>query len=91
MKHAICNAHILRELTGIIENSQSGWGWRMKRLMLRIYVASDYGTGTVAHFASYEKRYEKILAAGKKKNHRRKENIQKETKTDKKGGIYWNE
>ena len=66
MKHAICNAHILRELTGIIENSQSGWGWRMKRLMLRIYVASDYGTGTVADFASYEKRYEKILAAGEK-------------------------
>ena len=64
MKHGICNAHLLRELTGIIENNQSRWGWRMKRLMLRIYVASDYGKATVADFAGYEKRYEEILAEG---------------------------
>ncbi len=62
MKHGICNAHILREVTGIIENSQSRWGWRMKRLLLRIYVDSDYGKGTVADFAGYEERYDKILA-----------------------------
>jgi transposase len=66
MKHAICNAHILRELTGIIENNQSTWGWRMKRLLLRMYVASDYGKGTLAEFAGYERRYEKILAGGEK-------------------------
>jgi transposase len=64
MKHGICDAHILRELTGIIENSKSRWGWRMKRLLLRIYVASDYGNGTVADFAKYEERYDKILAEG---------------------------
>jgi transposase len=66
MKHGICDAHILRELTGIIENNQSRWGWRMKRLLLRIYVASDYGNGTVADFAKYEERYEIILAEGEK-------------------------
>ena len=64
MKHAICEAHILRELTGIIENNQSRWGWRMKRLLLRIYVASDYGKGTVADFAGYDERYDEILAEG---------------------------
>ncbi len=66
MKHAICDAHILRELTGIIENSQSRWGWRMKRLLLRIYVASDYGKGTVADFARYEERYDEILREGER-------------------------
>ncbi len=84
MKHGICNAHILRELAGIIENSKSRWGWRMKRLLLRIYVASDYGTGTVADFAKYEERYDAHLdgrrkrrtAAGKKPPKR-------ELKTDK--------
>lgn len=33
VEHAICNAHILRELTGVIETSKVEWAKKMKRLM----------------------------------------------------------
>jgi transposase len=62
VQHAICHAHLLRELTGIIENTDSKWGWRMKRLLLRMYVASDYGRGIIKEIGEFEVRYDKILA-----------------------------
>ncbi len=77
MKHAVCNAHILRELTGIIETSESNWGRRMKQLLLEMYQKSDDGKGVIKEIARYEKRYEAILRAGEveeappKKNHAR--------------------
>ena len=64
MTHALCNAHILRELTGIIENQESQWGAAMKELLLEMYVASDYGKGVIEERGGYEQRYEEILAAG---------------------------
>ncbi len=66
MKHAICNAHILRELNGIIENNQSKWGWQMKRLLLRMYVASQFGKGVIKDVSRYEKKYEEILLAAER-------------------------
>jgi transposase len=61
LKHAICNAHILRELTGIIENNESKWGQQMKDLLLEMYRASDFGKGIIAELRSYQKRYQAIL------------------------------
>ncbi len=66
MKHALCNAHILRELTGLIENGGAKWAGRMKRLLLAMYVASDYGKGRIARFEKYEKRYDRLLEAGER-------------------------
>lgn len=63
-RHAICNAHILRELTGLVETSGSNWGRRMKRLLMELYKKSDSGKGVVEGMAKYEKRYEAILRAG---------------------------
>lgn len=63
-RHAICNAHILRELTGIIETSGCKWGTRMKRLLMEMYKKSDRGKGVVEGVEKYEKRYEAILRAG---------------------------
>lgn len=63
-RHAICNAHILRELTGVIETSGSKWGKRMKRLLLQMYEKSDSGKGVVEGIEKYEKRYDEILRAG---------------------------
>ena len=62
--HAICNAHILRELTGLIENEQSKWGRRMKELLLDMYRASDYGKGIILAMKSYQKSYQEILSEG---------------------------
>jgi transposase len=44
-KHGTCNSHILRELNGIIENNESKWGASMKKLMLKMYVESEFGGG----------------------------------------------
>lgn len=66
MKHALCHAHLLRELTGIIENSASKWGQEMKDLLLTMYVKSAYGKGVIQEISGFEKSYEKILAAGEK-------------------------
>lgn len=64
MKHAICNAHILRELNGIIETDESKWGKRMKRLLLKMYKTSDHGKAVVEEIEKYEKSFDKILTQG---------------------------
>lgn len=64
MSHAICNAHILRELTGIIENSQTVWGLKMKQLLLEMYQASDAGKGIIEEIESYRRSYQEILREG---------------------------
>jgi len=64
MKHAICNAHILRELTGIIETGESKWSLEMKELLLEMYEKSDHGKGIIEEIGAYEKRYEAIIRAG---------------------------
>ena len=61
MTHAICNAHILRELTGVIENNESKWGLRMKELLFEMYQASDYGKGIIKARGQFEARYREIL------------------------------
>ena len=61
MSHAICNAHILRELTGIIENNDSKWGEQMKELLLEMYQTSDYGKGTIKELGRFELRYNEII------------------------------
>lgn len=66
VKHAVCNAHILRELTGLIENQASKWGGKMKELLLEMYRASDYGKGVIAEIGKYQNRYWKILNLAEK-------------------------
>lgn len=61
MSHAICNAHLLRELNGIIENSASKWGVEMKQLLLEMYRTSDCGNGIITETVAFEKRYDDIL------------------------------
>ncbi len=61
MSHATCNAHILRELNGIIENSRSQWGEKMKQLLLEMYRTSDCGNGVIKEMVEFETRYDEIL------------------------------
>jgi transposase len=37
LKHAICGAHILRELEGLIENGQSKWAKVFKTFLISVY------------------------------------------------------
>jgi transposase len=37
LKHAICGAHILRELEGLIENTQSKWAKKFKAFLMCVY------------------------------------------------------
>ena len=37
INHAVCNAHILRELQGLIENHKTSWAQALKTLLMKIY------------------------------------------------------
>ncbi len=37
MKHAMCGAHILRDLQGVIDNEQSKWAHVFKKFLLQVY------------------------------------------------------
>ena len=69
-KHAICNAHILRELNGIAENYPQTWPVKMKDLLLEIKqtVEDNLGILDLNEFEDFETRYDKILKLGDKEN-----------------------
>lgn len=66
MKHAICNAHLLRELTGIIEHNESKWGLKMKELLLEMYEKSESGKGIIKEIGKYKRKYERIISEAEK-------------------------
>ena len=43
--HALCGAHLLRELTNLIEKD-SKWAKKMHQFLLKLYIASDKGAAT---------------------------------------------
>jgi transposase len=68
--HAICNAHILRELQAIKEIFLQIWAERMKKLLLEIkqYVEENAGALNPKMLEKFEKRYTEILELGEKTN-----------------------
>jgi transposase len=67
--HALCNAHILRELNGITENFSQAWPKQMKTLLLEIKQSVDTaGILTQQESAAFEDLYGEILDAGEKEN-----------------------
>jgi len=69
-KHAICNAHILRELNGIAENYPQTWPGQMKALLLEIKqcIEDSLGILDLNEFEEFETRYDAILSLGEKEN-----------------------
>ena len=49
-KHALCGAHLLRELTALIEQG-SHWAIRMHALLMNTYLATGQGTSTLSGVA----------------------------------------
>ena len=65
LKHGLCNAHLLRELTALMELPQAfSWPGKMHELLMDYYRASDYGKGVVDAVArkKLDERYAAILA-----------------------------
>lgn len=69
-KHALCNAHVLRELTFLVEQYQQTWATEMIDLLLAIKqtveVAKELGEDALAteQIASFENRYDRIVDTG---------------------------
>ncbi len=61
-KHAICNAHILRELTALTENG-SNWAADMHRLLLKLYEVSQKGTQITHDKEGWYAKYKAICEA----------------------------
>ena len=68
-RHAICNAHLLRELNGISENYQHAWSQDLHALILEIKQEVDAAgvksrSPGLSKIADFEARYFRILEAG---------------------------
>jgi transposase len=68
--HALCNAHLLRELTFLEEEKNEKWAGRMSKLLLDIYAdcekakASGMERLSKVFVKGFEKRYDRTVAEG---------------------------
>jgi transposase len=69
-RHALCGAHLLRELIGIMENDGFQWAYQMKELLEEVKIVVDrYKTEKQAELSKYHleeffDKYHKILELG---------------------------
>ena len=69
-KHGLCNAHLLRELTYVVENYQQMWAEAMFKLLTEIHkaviAAKDLGQAALSseQLADFQNRYDQIVAEG---------------------------
>ena len=73
--HAICCAHLLRELTGILENHPEHlWADKMKKLLLRMKEVRDKSVDSgkenlsYYHLHGFDKEYESIIHEAREQN-----------------------
>ena len=59
--HAICGAHLLRELNGLIENG-SKWATSFHKFLMMMYRVSDKGSSVLKHQDWFERIYDVICA-----------------------------
>lgn len=62
-KHAVCGAHLLRELEALVETG-SQWATSMKELLLSLYHHSQQGKHSVSYFAYWQDLYEHFCQQG---------------------------
>jgi len=66
--HALCNAHLLRELKALIEIEKEDWARKMYRLLRRgchaVNLARERGALKPSLIACFERRYDGIVAEG---------------------------
>jgi len=72
-RHALCGAHLLRELTAVIEQG-SRWAKQMHTFLLTLYRVTDRGTRSVAHAQRWSVLYDAICSRAQREEpspHRR--------------------
>ena len=65
-EHALCNAHIIRELRAVIEDDKSPWASEMLEFLFLLYNRTEKGLSSLSNKAYYEKKYEAICQKGNK-------------------------
>jgi len=65
-RHALCNAHLLRELKALEENEQKAWANKMKELLLHAKTVKDTGLLKGIHLKTIKSEYDKIIRANKR-------------------------
>lgn len=69
-KHGLCNAHLLRELTYLVENYQQIWAETMLKLLKEIYIAVgaakalEQAALSSEQLTDFQNRYDQIVAEG---------------------------
>lgn len=75
-RHALCGAHLLRELEAVVEGGGQGWARRMQSLLVRMKRAGERaraaGEGALEaeRAAGYRERYRELLVEGLARNPR---------------------
>lgn len=64
--HGLCNAHLLRELNGIIETTKQQWASQMRDFLCKVNKANKMSEAGLseAEALAYIKEYQKIIAIG---------------------------
>lgn len=62
-RHALCGAHLLRELSGLSEHHQRQWSRQMHALLMEAYLASEKGQASVSpdQYQAFQRRYRLLL------------------------------
>jgi transposase len=87
MRHALCNAHHLRELEFVVDSTGQQWARDMMDLLVqmnRAVDASAHGVLSRHAVAAYRRRYRQLLAQGREQN---PERLTDPSRKDKRGGI----
>jgi transposase len=85
--HALCNAHLLRELEFVVDSTGQQWARDMIDLLVQMNDAVNASAGTMLareDAAAYRRRYRRLLGQGHKDN---PEQMTDPTRKDKRGGI----
>jgi transposase len=89
-KHALCNAHLLRELIYVYESTQQAWAGQMIELLrearreAELSAAQGHRALGEARYRQYLQRYDALLAEGKRLNPRQ---ARDPTREDRRGRI----
>ena len=72
--HGLCNAHHLRELAGMAEQTSQAWPTRLAELLIELHVAVQIAKANgknklpARRLAAFGKRYDALIRQGKKLN-----------------------